>query len=114
MSIATILGEHTRKAATATALALALSGASPAFAQDLNALIWCDHADPALLQPFVDAAVQLAGQGAAMITTSCGFLSVFQQELAAAVSVPVLTSALAQVPLAASAIGRDQRVGILT
>ena len=41
--------------AAATALVLALVGASPAFAQDLNALIWCDHADPALLQPFEEA-----------------------------------------------------------
>ena len=28
---------------------------SPAAAADLNALIWCDHADPALLKPFEDA-----------------------------------------------------------
>ena len=26
-----------------------------ALAADLNALIWCDHADPALLQPFEEA-----------------------------------------------------------
>ncbi|MGO4843629.1 spermidine/putrescine ABC transporter substrate-binding protein, partial [Rhizobiaceae sp. 2RAB30] len=26
-----------------------------ASAQELNALIWCDHADPALLQPFEEA-----------------------------------------------------------
>jgi spermidine/putrescine transport system substrate-binding protein len=33
----------------------ALAICSPASAQDLNALIWCDHADPALLKPFEDA-----------------------------------------------------------
>ncbi len=32
-----------------------LPGAIPAAATDLNALIWCDHADPALLKPFEDA-----------------------------------------------------------
>lgn len=37
------------------AAALALFAASPAASQDLNALIWCDHADPALLQPFEEA-----------------------------------------------------------
>ena len=73
-----------------------------------------EEPDPTLLEPFIDAARELERDGVNLITTSCGFLSVFQQELAAAVSVPVLTSALAQVPLAASAIGRDQRVGILT
>jgi spermidine/putrescine transport system substrate-binding protein len=28
---------------------------SPALAQDLNALVWCDHSDPNLLKPFEDA-----------------------------------------------------------
>lgn len=32
--------------------ALALATGLPAAAQELNALIWCDHADPALLEPF--------------------------------------------------------------
>ncbi|MGB3316425.1 MAG: extracellular solute-binding protein [Albidovulum sp.] len=34
---------------------LVLSGASAIAAEDLNALIWCDHADPALLEPFEQA-----------------------------------------------------------
>ena len=34
-----------------TALAL-LAMASPCFAQELNALVWCDHTDPALIEPF--------------------------------------------------------------
>lgn len=28
---------------------------SPAFAEDLNALVWCDHSDPNFLKPFEDA-----------------------------------------------------------
>ena len=35
-------------------VASALSTA-PAIAQELNALVWCDHADPALLKPFEEA-----------------------------------------------------------
>jgi spermidine/putrescine transport system substrate-binding protein len=35
----------------ATALALILT-AAPALAQELNALVWCDHTDPALIEPF--------------------------------------------------------------
>ena len=36
----------------ATALAL-LTLATPAFAEEtLNALVWCDHTDPALVAPF--------------------------------------------------------------
>jgi hypothetical protein len=54
------------------------------------------EADPSLLQPFVDAAVELAAEGAAMISTSCGFLASYQAQLAAAVPVPVVTSSLLQ------------------
>jgi spermidine/putrescine transport system substrate-binding protein len=35
--------------------ALALLVASPAMAQEINALVWCDHTDPALLEPFTAA-----------------------------------------------------------
>lgn len=36
-------------------MALLAGIAAPAAAEDLNALIWCDHADPALLEPFEKA-----------------------------------------------------------
>ena len=32
--------------------AIALLAAGPALAEDINALVWCDHADPALIEPF--------------------------------------------------------------
>jgi spermidine/putrescine transport system substrate-binding protein len=35
----------------ATCIALLLT-ATPGLAQELNALVWCDHTDPALIQPF--------------------------------------------------------------
>ena len=35
--------------------ALALLIASPALAQEINALVWCDHTDPGLLEPFTAA-----------------------------------------------------------
>ncbi len=54
--------------------------------------------DPALLQPFVDAGRALVAEGARAITTSCGFLVAFQQELQAALPVPVWTSALLKLP----------------
>ena len=67
-----------------------------------------------MLGPFTEAARELEAEGVKMITTSCGFLAVVQRELQAAVSVPVLTSSLLQVPLAARLIRRDQRVVIMT
>jgi spermidine/putrescine transport system substrate-binding protein len=35
--------------------AIAILAASPAMAQEINALVWCDHTDPALLEPFTAA-----------------------------------------------------------
>lgn len=70
--------------------------------------------DPTLLEPFIDAARELERLGVRAITTSCGFLAIFQRELQDAVGVPVLTSALLQVPFAARVIGPERRVTILT
>jgi len=53
-------------------------------------------ADPRFLQPFIQAAKQLVDQGAALITTSCGFLAAYQDVLSQAVDVPVVTSSLLQ------------------
>ncbi len=55
--------------------------------------------DAALLRPFIDAARVLVDDGAAAITTSCGFLITFQAALQAALPVPVWTSSLLALPL---------------
>lgn len=52
--------------------------------------------DPALLGPFIDAARGLVAEGASLISTSCGFLAMWQAELQTAVPVPVVTSSLLQ------------------
>lgn len=70
--------------------------------------------DVELLEPFIEGVRELEAEGVRAITTSCGFLAVYQRELAAAVSVPVFSSSLLQVPLAARSIRTDQRVGIIT
>jgi Asp/Glu/hydantoin racemase len=48
------------------------------------------------------------------VTTSCGFNAVFQKELAEALTVPVFTSALLQVPFVQCAIGYQRTVGVIT
>jgi len=70
--------------------------------------------DPTLLEPFIEAARDLEAHGVRAITTSCGFLATFHRELAAAVSVPMLTSSLLQVPMVSRLLRPDQKVGILT
>jgi len=67
-----------------------------------------------LLPDFLAAAAELVAHGAEAITTNCGFLSLFQAELAAHVRVPVATSALMQVPWVQSTLPPGKRVGIVT
>ncbi len=67
-----------------------------------------------LLPDFIAAAQDLVRLGAEAITTNCGFLSLFQTELSAAVNVPVATSALMQVPWVQATLPPGKRVGIVT
>jgi len=67
-----------------------------------------------LLPEFIDAARELVHDGADGITTNCGFLSVFQDEIADAVNVPVATSSLMQVALVNQILPSNQRCGVMT
>lgn len=67
-----------------------------------------------LLPAFVEAAQDLVGLGAEAITTNCGFLCLFQKELAAAAGVPVATSSLMQVPWVQATLPPGKRVGLVT
>jgi len=67
-----------------------------------------------LLDDFKAAALDLIAGGVDGIATTCGFLALFQRELAEACSVPVATSSLLQVPLAERLLPAGKRVGILT
>lgn len=69
---------------------------------------------PGLLEPFVQGAQELEKEGVRAITTNCGFLALFQKEMASAVNIPVFTSSLMQVPLAYAMIKPSQKVGIIT
>jgi len=67
-----------------------------------------------LLEAFVDAACELVQDGADGITTNCGFLSLYQNELADAVNVPVASSSLMQVPMVNALLPSGKRAGVLT
>lgn len=86
---------------------LCLTGAVPAEvvteAQALSASGWAER--------FARAAQQLQARGADAITTSCGFLVLLQQPLQAAVSVPLVSSALLQLP---ALLAAQPQVGVLT
>lgn len=53
----------------------------------------------AMIGQLCEAARRLESQGVRAITGSCGFLALFQRQVAEAVSVPVFLSALIQLPL---------------
>ncbi|KNZ32423.1 MAG: hypothetical protein AD742_11725 [Methylibium sp. NZG] len=70
--------------------------------------------DASLLQPFIDAGRSLVRDGATAVTTSCGFLVLFQRELQAALPVPVWTSSLLLLPELQDALPAGRRVGVVT
>jgi hypothetical protein len=62
-----------------------------------------------LLPDFIAAAQALVGEGAAAVTTSCGFMALHQREMEAALPVPVWTSSLLALPGLAA-----HRPGVIT
>jgi len=71
-----------------------------------------DRAD--VLVRLIEAGKELVASGATMITTSCGFLVLFQAELAASLPVPVFTSALVAGPGILAALPPGRRLGVVT
>src|SRR5205823_55653 len=72
------------------------------------------HKSQGLTNAFLDAAAELVGLGADGITTTCGFLSLYQREISAHVGVPVAASSLMQIPLIERVLPPGKRVGVLT
>lgn len=70
--------------------------------------------DLSLVPAFKDAADDLIAGGVDAIATTCGFLALYQNELAAHCGVPVATSALLQVPMVARILPAGRYPAILT
>jgi hypothetical protein len=70
--------------------------------------------DPELLCPILAAARELAKRGAAAITSTCGFMILYQSELARRLPVPVFLSSLLQLPFIRSVLSPDDLIGIVT
>lgn len=67
-----------------------------------------------LLAPFIEAARSLEREGCSAITTSCGFLALFQDAVAGALGVPFAASSLLQLPRLAAMLPGRQRPGVIT
>lgn len=70
--------------------------------------------DPALLPAIIEAGNELVGQGVRCIVGACGSFAYYQQEAAAALSVPVFLSSMLQVPLILASLQPSQRLGVIT
>ena len=55
--------------------------------------------DPSLLEPFIEAARELQDEGVKAVTGACGFMALFQRQVADALDIPVFLSSLLQVPV---------------
>lgn len=67
-----------------------------------------------MLDHFIDAGRELVDMGCDGITTNCGFLSLIQDRVKAALGVPVTTSSLMQIPMVQSLLPAGKRVGVIT
>jgi hypothetical protein len=70
--------------------------------------------DPSVLAGFVAAGADLVRKGVRALTTTCGFMILFQEELAAALPVPVFTSSLLQLPFIERMLAPHDRIGVIT
>ena len=70
--------------------------------------------DPALLEPFVAAGAALVAEGVSVLTTSCGFLHPWQDELGRRFPVPFVASALGLVPALRRTLPAGAPIGVLS
>lgn len=70
--------------------------------------------DPTVHSRMLAAAHELCEEGAAAITTSCGFNIILQRRLSDAVPVPVFSSSLMQVPWVLQILSADAEVIVMT
>jgi Asp/Glu/hydantoin racemase len=70
--------------------------------------------DPELLEPFIQGAKELEAEGVGAITGACGFMALFQPQVAAAVNVPVFLSSLLQVPFIRATLAPGRKIGVIS
>ena len=70
--------------------------------------------DPSLLDPFIEAARELQDEGVKAVTGACGFMALFQRQVADALDIPVFLSSLLQVPFIHQMLPRGRKIGIIS
>ena len=67
-----------------------------------------------ILKPFIDGAKELERAGVRAITSNCGFLVQYQDEIADTVDIPVFMSSLLMIPLVYRMLRKDRIIGVIT
>jgi len=70
--------------------------------------------DISFLNRVIDAGKELVDAGVRAITGDCGFMALFQEEVAKQLDVPVFLSSLLQLPFLTQIIGEGRKVGVIT
>ncbi len=70
--------------------------------------------NPEMAKPFIEAAKDLVAQGVRAVTGNCGFMILYQDEIAREISVPVFMSSLLQLPFISRMLVPGEKVGIIT
>lgn len=65
-----------------------------------------------LIEPFVQAAREFEREGMKAITTSCGFLALYQKDIQQQLNIPFYSSSLLQIPFASITAGEP--IGVIT
>ncbi len=72
-----------------------------------------EQGDLSLTGKVIETAQALQAAGVTAIASDCGYMMHFQEQVAAAVSIPVMLSSLLQLPFISSLLGPDRAVGIV-
>jgi len=67
--------------------------------------------DMSILPALIEAGEELVNAGVKAITGDCGYMALYQKELANHLDVPVFMSSLLQVPFISSMLGSDEKIG---
>jgi Asp/Glu/hydantoin racemase len=70
--------------------------------------------DIRFLDRVIEAGKELVEDGVRAVTGDCGFMALFQRDVAKQLEVPVFLSSLLQLPFLTRIIGEGQKVGIIT
>ncbi|WP_188207258.1 aspartate/glutamate racemase family protein [Alkalibacillus aidingensis] len=69
--------------------------------------------DRSMLETIMEAGHNLVREGVRAITADCGYMAMYQEEVANELKVPVFMSSLLQIPFISTMLGQGEKIGLL-